>query len=205
MKLPLEQVPAGQVRLDPTAVAEGRASRDVILTITRPILVNPELITCEQWQATPCTRILGPGSDALPVSGITWLDAIQFCNATSAAHGLTQAYYHRGRTWRWEYTAAGYRLPTEAEWLHTYSCLNLPTTPYHGVANGAGEWCGDRWGPLPVASCTDPRGAIRGTLRVIRRVIRPDEQPCYRFSDRSAAEWNKTEPHVGLRIVRNGD
>ena len=59
--------------------------------------------------------------DRLPVEGVSWLDAVRFCNALSDAEGLTPAYGIRGddaQDVEWNASADGYRLPTEAEWEH---------------------------------------------------------------------------------------
>jgi len=49
-----------------------------------------------------------------PVEQVTWTAAVKFCNARSAAEGLTPCYDLT--TWACDFSATGYRLPTEAEW-----------------------------------------------------------------------------------------
>lgn len=56
--------------------------------------------------------------DRLPVEGVSWLDAIRFCNALSRCEGLAPAYRLHGEVVEWDVSADGYRLPTEAEWEH---------------------------------------------------------------------------------------
>ncbi|MFC9246673.1 formylglycine-generating enzyme family protein [Streptomyces sp. NPDC057136] len=79
---------------------------------------------------------LRPGTakgDRVPVEGVSWLDAVAFCNALSRQEGHTPAYGLEGidglgglggleparpEAVVWDTTADGYRLPTEAEWEH---------------------------------------------------------------------------------------
>ncbi|MEU2296706.1 formylglycine-generating enzyme family protein [Streptomyces antibioticus] len=58
--------------------------------------------------------------DRRPVEGVSWWDAVHFCNALSRREGLTPAYRvpPGGESVTWDDTADGYRLPTEAEWEH---------------------------------------------------------------------------------------
>lgn len=51
-----------------------------------------------------------------PVSGISWLDAIKFCNWLSEKEGYDPFYVVKGNSISYDLTSIGYRLPTESEW-----------------------------------------------------------------------------------------
>ena len=55
--------------------------------------------------------------DDYPVSGVSWEDAVEYCNWLSRRDGLPEAYRKQGDSWELQRPAnQGYRLPTEAEW-----------------------------------------------------------------------------------------
>ncbi|MEI7586271.1 SUMF1/EgtB/PvdO family nonheme iron enzyme [Runella sp.] len=57
------------------------------------------------------------GRDLLPVTNVSWLDAIQFCNWRSKIDKLDTVYvFGAFGNVEMEHNANGYRLPTEAEW-----------------------------------------------------------------------------------------
>jgi sulfatase modifying factor 1 len=58
----------------------------------------------------------GRGRGNRPVTNVNWYDAVAFCNWLSIRDGLTPCYSGSDVNIRCDFTANGYRLPTEAEW-----------------------------------------------------------------------------------------
>ncbi|MDR2476786.1 MAG: formylglycine-generating enzyme family protein [Treponema sp.] len=54
--------------------------------------------------------------DDLPVENVSWMDAIEYCDKRSQKEGLKPCYQSGGGVITCDWSANGYRLPTEAEW-----------------------------------------------------------------------------------------
>lgn len=78
--------------------------------------VDPYEVTQEDYKALMGENPSAHQGERLPVENVTWLDAVRYCNALSALHGLEAAYAIEGEAVRWNRRANGYRLLTEAEW-----------------------------------------------------------------------------------------
>ncbi len=156
----------------------------------------------------------------MPVEGVSWLDAVQFCNALSQAEGLAPAYRFHTDV-EWDTSADGYRLPTEAEWEH--ACRAGTTGPRYGRLDEIAWHCGnsqerihDVGGKQPNAWrlydmlgnvwewCWDIYDAeAYGTYRVLRGGGWSDEHWSCRASVRRRSHPTFQIDDVGFRIARS--
>jgi formylglycine-generating enzyme required for sulfatase activity len=218
----LVPVPAG--RLD-VVDARTRESRSVVL---EPFQVARTPVTVEQHRAVLDADPLRPrpegGPSAIdgevPVHGVTWFEAVLWCNAASRVAGLDPAYRVEGRDVRWDVRSEGYRLPTEAEWEH--ACRGGTSGPRYGPV-GTVAWTADDGGdgPRPVATrlpnafglhdtlgnvwewCWDYADTARyGEYRSLRGGGWADRHWSVRASVRRGSAPDARIEDVGLRVVR---
>jgi len=80
-------------------------------------------VTVWEWkQYTKANKLSMPAKpdwgwqDNYPINGITWEEAIAYCNWLSKKEKLQPVYSKQGPNYVCNFKANGYRLPTEAEW-----------------------------------------------------------------------------------------
>lgn len=213
---PLIPVPAGTVGLSD---ARNHRSWDADVRafgIAATPLTQAQYATVTgQWPAA--TR-----GAQLPVEGVSWWDAIRFCNALSDRAGLIPAYrLGADEVVDWDHSADGFRLPTEAEWEH--ACRAGTTGPRYGDLDEIAWYRGNSeerphdvsgkhpnaWGLFDTLGsvwewCWDFADPERyGTYRVLRGGGWFDQHWSCRASVRRGSYPGLRIDDVGFRVARN--
>ena len=73
-------------------------------------------VTQKEWREVMGSNPSYFKGDDRPVESVSWFDAVKYCNALSKKEGRTPVYRINGESVTANWSADGYRLPTEAEW-----------------------------------------------------------------------------------------
>ncbi len=107
-------VPAGTFMMGDTMYDWEKPVHEV--RISKAYYMGKYEVTQAEWEEVMGSSPSAFKGDDLPVENVSWNDVIDYCNKRSAAEGLTPCYSVSDDTVSWDFSANGYRLPTEAEW-----------------------------------------------------------------------------------------
>ena len=168
----LRLIPAGEFLMgsdstDPDAVEnefvviEG-TKRKHRVKITRPFYMGVTEVTQGQYKAVVGKDPSRFKQSDRPAEQVSWLDAVLFCNELSEMEGRTKFYAISGETVIVrDWSAGGFRLPTEAEW--EYACRGKNDVRY-SFGNDASElgkyawFVGNSEGSTHPVSAREPNG-----------------------------------------------
>ncbi|HET6858558.1 MAG TPA: SUMF1/EgtB/PvdO family nonheme iron enzyme [Streptomyces sp.] len=210
-------IPSGQVTL-----SDRRTQRTWSVDIS-PCRLSAYPVTQALYAQVTGHRPSTARGDRLPVEGVSWWDAVRFCNALSQRDGLGPAYRLAAddEGVEWDASADGYRLPTEAEWEH--ACRAGTTGPHyapldeiawyrdnsHERVHEVGGKRPNAWGLHDMLGnvwdwCWDVYDAeVYGTYRVLRGGGWFDEHWSCRASARRRSHPSFRVDDVGFRVARS--
>jgi formylglycine-generating enzyme required for sulfatase activity len=118
---PIRQIPANMIFVDGGSFRMGSNSdfddeRPIHTVTVSSFYMGKYEVTQEEWTAVMGTDPGNFKGEDLPVEMVSWFDAVEYCNTLSIKEGLRPAYSGSGDNIVCDFTASGYRLPTEAEW-----------------------------------------------------------------------------------------
>ena len=100
--------------------------QEVLLKKVHQMVALPEndcsigkyLVTQALWEQVMGSNPSKKKGGSRPVENVSWFDCIDFCNRLNEREGLEQVYYTFNNTVTCDFTANGYRLPTNWEWWY---------------------------------------------------------------------------------------
>ena len=210
-------IPAGHVTLS------DRRSRRTWSVELAPFQLAAHPLTQARYARVTGERPSAATGDQLPVEGVSWWDAVRFCNALSLREGLAPTYrlVEGIEGIEWDAASDGYRLPSEAEW--EYACRAGTTGPRYGQLDEIAWYRGNSderihdvagkrpnaWGLYDMLGnvwewCWDIYDAeVYGTYRVLRGGAWFDEHWSCRASVRRRSHPTFQIDDVGFRIARS--
>ncbi|MCX6894716.1 MAG: SUMF1/EgtB/PvdO family nonheme iron enzyme [Verrucomicrobia bacterium] len=189
----LAKIPAGTFLMGQDSGGDWDESPAHQVKISKPFFISTTEVTLEQFRQF---RPQHEASTAGKATGVSWHDAVAFCEWLSKKEGQP------------------YRLPTEAEW--EYACRAGTTTKFWSGENPPAdaaapnpwglqylydstlEWCADWHGPYRPEAQTDPVGPDSGLTRVVRGDKPDDDFVAEKSKEAVTPYYHRSANRAGL-------
>jgi formylglycine-generating enzyme required for sulfatase activity len=162
-------------------------------------------VTQREWREVMGNNPSNFKGDTLPVEQVSWFEAVEYCNKRSVKEGLSPAYRGSGNSISCDWSANGYRLPTEAEWEYAAKGGNKNFLTYlYAGSNSAGAVA---WYSGNSGSTTHPVGTKAANDLGIHDLSGNVWEWCWDWYGNyaSGAQTNPAGPSSGSnRVIRGG-
>ncbi len=122
-------IPAGTFVMGDATASKEVNERPARTVTIRAFMMSRTEVTQKQYLDIMGANPSKAQGENRPVENLTWYEAIEFCNKLSEKEGRTPCYTGIPNSVACDFSANGYRLPTEAEW--EYACRAGTTTMYY--------------------------------------------------------------------------
>ncbi len=211
---------------DKTGFSDERVVRNV--SITKDFVVSKTEITQAVWELIMNYNNSPNINSGLPVSNVSFREAIEFCNELSKLNGLDSCYVIEDQEISFDKESKGWRLPTEAEWEYIASLANIESDKIESFSwfnensgfnsqivgtksqdkiglfdlyGNVWEWCWDFYSKeYEEGDVIDPTGSEIGERRVRRGGSYNNGKVYLRKSNRTVPSNNIST--TGIRLVR---
>ena len=174
---------AGVFMMGSETVEDGRCNDENLhrVTLTHGFWIGETAVTQAAWRSVMGDNPSEFKGDNLPVDSVSWRDCMKFIEKVNEKLDCKARLPTESE---WEYACragtlspfAGTGKVEEMAWCdneggcetHPVGCKKPNAWGLYDMHGNIWEWCSDRYGKYPLDAVTDPQGAEKGSMRVLR-------------------------------------
>ena len=208
LTLSAKWLPEGFVRIAAGSFTMGKDSDAHSVTLTRDFYICDHEVTQAEYLAVKGSNpSYFTGDTSRPVEKVSWYDAVDYCNRLSENEGLTPCYTGSGSSVTCDFTADGYRLPTDAEWEYAARAGDTTTSADTWSGTSSSSSLGDYvWYSANASSTTHPVKSKQPNANGLYDMSGNANEWCWDwYAGYSGAATDPTGPSSGsYRVVHGG-